>query len=69
VERKLVRLKEKYREVVLPVGWGCSNCGWKFEARLLSGETVEDWIDTFVDQREEDFRGHDCGDFPKRSSK
>ena len=48
-------------------GFGCSDCGWRFEpSGDPAGATIAEMIRDFKSQREEEFGAHVCAAHPKR---
>jgi hypothetical protein len=47
-------------------GWGCSDCAWVF---ILAGQpkanTLEEMLQDYEDQRDNEFKAHVCAKHPK----
>jgi hypothetical protein len=47
-------------------GFGCSECGWRFEpSNAPTGTTFEDMTANLGLQLEREFAAHDCADHPE----
>ena len=51
-------------------GFGCSECGWRFEpADPPAGTSFDEMIYNFSLQRDKEFRSHVCADHPKKAGR
>ena len=54
---------EDYEQVI---AYGCSECGWLYDVhRPLHGVTLQEIMDNFNADKEDEFGRHDCGKYPK----
>jgi len=61
VSRKLVWLEQqRFR------GFGCSECGWRFEpSGAPVGKSFDEMMRNFESQRDKEFTSHVCADRPR----
>jgi hypothetical protein len=61
MSRKLVWIEQqRFR------GFGCSECGWRFEpSGAPKGTSFDEMMHNFELQRDQEFASHVCADFPK----
>jgi hypothetical protein len=62
MSRKLVWIEQpRFR------GFGCSECGWRFEpSGGLAGKSFAEMMREFELDRDKDFTSHVCSDHPKQ---
>jgi hypothetical protein len=47
------------------LGWGCSECAWKFKpSGVLPGNTIAEMKEHYEQQRDDEFLSHRCADYP-----
>jgi len=47
------------------LGWGCSECAWKFNPEgVPAGATIAEMKQHYQQQRDEEFQSHRCADNP-----
>lgn len=47
-------------------GFGCSECGWRFNAsRTLNGRSFDEMMQNFELQRDKEFKLHVCANYPR----
>lgn len=47
-------------------GWGCSECVWVFSpAGPPIGESLEEMLSQYEQQRDKEFRSHACAKYPR----
>jgi hypothetical protein len=47
------------------LGWGCSECAWKFSpSGAPAGNTIAEMKQHYEQQRDDDFLSHRCADYP-----
>jgi len=47
------------------LGWGCSECAWKFNPEgLPAGNTIAEMKQHYEQQRDKEFSHHRCADYP-----
>jgi hypothetical protein len=64
MSRKLVRIEQPSF-----VGFGCSECGWRFEpSGPPAGASFDEMMRNFELQRHKEFTSHVCADYPKAKS-
>ena len=48
-------------------GWACSECEWVFNsAGRPIGESLDEMVSHYEQQRDKEFTGHVCAEHPKR---
>jgi hypothetical protein len=48
------------------LGFGCSECGWRFEpTEELTGKSFAEMMREFESYRDKEFTAHTCADHPK----
>jgi hypothetical protein len=48
-------------------GYGCSECGWVFTSSgPLVGDTIDEMTRQYESQRDSDFAGHVCAEYPRK---
>jgi hypothetical protein len=58
MSRTLVWIKEQHF-----LGFGCSECGWRFEpAGAPHGKSIDEMLRNFTLRRDEEFSAHVCAD-------
>jgi hypothetical protein len=51
-------------------GWGCSECEWVSNiSEPPIGNSLDEMIQNFLHQRDEDFAAHDCTERPRAKKK
>jgi hypothetical protein len=64
MSRKLVWIEQKRFR-----GFGCSECGWRFESSgAPTGVSFAEMTRNFESQRDEEFTSHVCADHSKEGS-
>jgi len=64
MSRKLVWIDQKRFR-----GFGCSECGWRFNPRgAPTGASFDEMMHNFELQRDKEFALHDCADYPKNQA-
>jgi hypothetical protein len=47
------------------LGWGCSECAWKFNPEgMPAGATIAEMKQHYQQQRDDEFQSHRCADYP-----
>jgi hypothetical protein len=47
------------------LGWGCSECAWKFDPEgMPAGATIAEMKQHYQRQRDDEFQSHRCADYP-----
>jgi hypothetical protein len=47
------------------LGWGCSECAWKFNPEgVPAGHTIAEMKQHYQQQRDDEFQSHQCADYP-----
>jgi hypothetical protein len=65
VRRKLVWINEKTSS-----GWGCSECAWVCDlSGPPTGDTLDEMMQNYVRQRDQDFAAHVCAAHPRAKKK
>jgi hypothetical protein len=64
MSRKLVRIEQPRF-----LGFGCSECGWRFKpSGAPTGTSFDEMMRNFVLQRDQEFTLHVCADHPRAKS-
>ena len=63
MSRELIWIeRERFR------GFGCSECGWRFQASgVATGGSFDEMMRNFELQRDKEFKSHLCADHPKKT--